>query len=242
MVGPARNRAACFGKGPEDMSSPLPCRAILASRRPAPTGAAFLPLVEARRSTRLARQGQAHRGDGFNANWSPDGGNWPIAGSRGASGIASMICHQGDELLILAGRTRSGRPMDAYRVRSGRQFLHVPELLAPSTNRDRSRDLGHESRWDRAAASGPRIWPRGKELHLVYFTEGLCLRSIAIDGRQAEPTAIAACSPGFHSSRGQRYLAHYYQNRLMVKDLDSNDEIGRMQVPFPFGVGRLSPE
>ena len=135
----------------------------------APTGAAFLPLIEAEETYReLSAKGHRVTTDGFSAEWSPDGKKLAFSmGVIGNSGVALLRPrHEGDGAAdrpgqvppVVAGRQvhclRPGPPVSA------RPGIRGPRPQEPASWPGRSRGLAHEirtgpSRAGWPAASGP---------------------------------------------------------------------------------------
>ncbi len=132
---------------------------------PAPTGAAFLPLVEAEETYRDL-SAKAHRvvTNGCSAQWSPDGKKLAFSlGVQGYSGVALYDpATKETELLIVPGKDPRWSPDGRYLafVRD-RQALRLEELTS-TERKDQERGLASEEVWVmRSNGTEPRRLARG---------------------------------------------------------------------------------
>ncbi len=146
---------------------------------PAPTGAAFLPLVEAEETYR-GLSAKAHRlvTNGFSANWSPDGKKLAFSlGVHGYSGIALYDpATEETELLIVPGKDPRWSP-------DGRQIAFVRDCQALRLEELTATERKEQTRWARdeevwimnADGTEPRRlarggWPSwGQDSAHIYF-------------------------------------------------------------------------
>jgi serine/threonine protein kinase/Tol biopolymer transport system component len=214
-----------------------------------PAGAAFLPMVEAEETYR-SLSAKAHRvtTDGFSARWSPDGNKLAFsAGVHGYSGVAVFDpATKKTELLIVPGKDPVWSPDGKYIafVRDC-QFLRVSEFIDvfnAAERKNQPRLLSDEEVWVmKSDGTKPRRLARGgwpswsQDSACVYYqsrVDGtLCL--ISIEGRDAMPRRIMACSSLFPSVSPNNLLVAYLEDAsLKVKDLAMQTSIAEWLVPF----------
>jgi Tol biopolymer transport system component len=201
---------------------------------PAPTGAAFLPLVEPEETYRgLSAKGHRVITNGFSAQWSPDGKKLVFSlGVQGYSGIALYDpATQETELLIVPGKDPRWSP-DGRHIAFVRdcRSLRVPELVA-TDRRNQLRVLADEEVWlMKADGTEPRRlalggWPSwGRDSTCLYYKSRVdnALYSISTMGTEAEAKRIVASLDRFPSpSPDGRYLAYVDGASLKVEDLAS---------------------
>ncbi len=212
---------------------------------PAPTGAAFLPLVEAEETYRDLST-KAHRvvTNGFSAQWSPDGKKLAFSlGVHGYSGVALYDpATQETELLIVPGKDPRWSPDGRYIafVRDC-QALRLEELTT-TERKEQTRWAKDEEVWVmNANGTEPRRLARGgwpswsqDSAHLYFqsrLDEALC--SISIAGADAEPKRLMACASLFPSvSPDNQRVAYVENSSLKVKDLVSQAVVAQWRVPF----------
>jgi Tol biopolymer transport system component/tetratricopeptide (TPR) repeat protein len=210
----------------------------------APTGPAFLPLMEAEENYRnLSAKAGRLVTDGFTASWSPDGKKLAFSlGVRGYSGVALYDpATKETELLNVPGKDPSWSPDGRYIafVRDC-QVLRVSEFVA-AERKNQDRPLTDEEVWVmKADGTEPRRLARGgwpswsQDSAHVYYQSRIdkMLYSISIVASDAEPKRTMACSNGFPSiSPDGRRVAYLEGTSLMVKDLASEVLIAQWPVP-----------
>jgi serine/threonine protein kinase/Tol biopolymer transport system component len=222
---------------------------------PAPTGAAFLPLVGAEeRYQTVSAKARRINANGFNAHWSPDGKKLAYSmGIRGSSGVATYdLATKETELLVVAGRDPKWSPDGRYIVFArDRQFLHIPDLIAAERKHLLQTRINREvwlmkSDGTELRRLAPGNWPSwGKDSTCVYFFgwEDNTFKSISIEEPDAKPKSITPCPAGFPLvSPDDRYLAYVDGGCLKVKDLVSQAPVAEWPIPFRmWGVCAWSP-
>ncbi len=212
---------------------------------PAPTGAAFLPLVEAEETYRDL-SAKAHRvvPNGFSAQWSPDGKKLAFSlGVHGYSGVALYDpATQETELLIVPGKDPRWSP-DGRHIAFVRdcQALRLEELTA-TERKEQTRWARDEEVWvmkadgteSRRLARGG--WPSwSKDSTQVYYHSRLhdALYSISFIGRDAEAKRLMAC-PSYRPSVSpdNQRVAYVEDASLKVRDLASQVLVAQWRVPF----------
>jgi Tol biopolymer transport system component/tetratricopeptide (TPR) repeat protein len=210
-----------------------------------PTGAAFLPMIEAEETYR-SLSAKAHRvtTDGFSASWSPDGGKLAFSlGVRGYSGVAVFDpATRETDLLIVPGKDPRWSPDGQYItfVRDC-QFLRVSEFIAME-RKVQQRLLADEEVWImKSDGTEPRRLARGgwpswsQDSATVYYHSRVdsMLCSIPTTGRDAEPKRIMAYSNSYPSvSPDNRQVSYLEGTSLKVKDLASQVLVAERPVPF----------
>jgi serine/threonine protein kinase/Tol biopolymer transport system component len=214
----------------------------------APTGAAFLPLTEAEEAYReLSAKGHRMTTDGFSAEWSPD--DKKLAFSMGVTGNSGVALYdpatKETDLLIVPGKYPRWSPDGQYIafVRD-RQFLRVPEFVAPDPEKQPPAPAGQEVWLMKSDGSKPRrlaggVWPSwGKDSTCVYYRAGApaTLYSISILAEDAQPKQIMPC-PGFTPSVSpdNRCVAYMQGTSLKVIDLASQSLVAQWPLPVPSG-------
>jgi serine/threonine protein kinase/Tol biopolymer transport system component/Tfp pilus assembly protein PilF len=210
-----------------------------------PTGAAFLPMVEAEETYR-SLSAKAHRltTDGFSAQWSPHGKKLAFsAGVHGYSGVAILDpATKQTDLLIVPGKDPRWSPDGKYIafVRDC-QLLRLEDFTA-TEGKDESRPPTDEEVWVMNADGteprrlAPGGWPSwsADSMH-VYFQSRLTnmLCSVSIEGQNAEPKRIMACASLFPSvSPDNQRVAYLEGASLKVRDLASQAVVAEWRVPF----------
>jgi serine/threonine protein kinase/Tol biopolymer transport system component/tetratricopeptide (TPR) repeat protein len=215
-----------------------------------PTGAAFLPLVEAEETYR-ALSAKAHRvvTNGFSAQWSPDGKKLAFSlGVQGNSGVALYDpATKQTELLIVPGKDPRWSPDGQYLafVRDC-QALRLEELTS-AERKDQQRGLTDEEVWVmKSDGTEPRRLARGgwpswnRDSTQVYYHSRLekMLYSISTARSNAEPKRIMACPSEFPSVSPDEQQVAYLENKsLKVKDLVSQAVVAQWHVSFDTWVG-----
>ena len=210
-----------------------------------PTGAAFLPLVEAEETYR-GLSAKAHRvvTNGFSAQWSPKGKKLAFSlGVQGYSGVALYDpATKETELLIVPGKDPRWSPDGKYIafVRDC-QALRLEELTT-TERKDQMRWAKDEEVWVmNADGTEPRRLARGgwpswsRDSTCIYYQSRLdsALCSIPIAGRDVESKRIMACASLFPSvSPDNQRVAYLEDASLKVKDLASQAVVARWHVPF----------
>ncbi|MCX5644318.1 MAG: protein kinase [Phycisphaerae bacterium] len=214
----------------------------------APTGAAFLPLTEAEEAYReLSAKGHRMTTDGFSAEWSPD--DKKLAFSMGVTGNSGVALYdpatKETDLLIVPGKYPRWSPDGQYIafVRD-RQFLRVPEFVAPDPEKQPPAPADQEVWLMKSDGSKPRrlaggVWPSwGKDSTCVYYRAGApaTLYSISILAEDAQPKQIMPC-PGFTPSVSpdNRCVAYMQGTSLIVIDLASQSLVAQWPLPVPSG-------
>jgi len=210
-----------------------------------PTGAAFLPLVEAEEIYRDL-SAKAHRvvANGFSAEWSPDGRKLAFSlGVHGYSGVALYDpATKETDLLIVPGKDPRWSP-DGKSIAFVRdcQALRLEELTA--TEREgQDRPWNDEEVWlmtsdgnepRRLAQGGSPSWSRdGAQVYYHSRRENM-LCAISITPPDVELKRIMACSSKFPSvSPDEQQVAYLEYKSLTVKDLASQAVVAQWRVPF----------
>jgi len=222
---------------------------------PAPTGAAFLPMVEAE-ETYLELSSKARRltTDGFSARWSPDGKKLAYSlGVHGYSGVALFDpATKETELLIVPGKDPKWSPDGKYIafVRDC-QLLRLEEMASAERNRQQ-RPVTDEEVWVmKSDGTEPRLlargsWPSwGRNSGHIYYQSRVdnVLFSISIVNQTAEPTKIMKCSDSLASvSPDNQRVSYFEAGKLKIKDLASKKSIAECPVPsMSWGVTGWSP-
>jgi Tol biopolymer transport system component/tetratricopeptide (TPR) repeat protein len=222
---------------------------------PAPTGAAFLPLVEAEETYRaLSVKARRVLVGGFGAQWSPDGKKLAFSlGVQGYSGVALYDpATKETELLIVPGKDPRWSPDGRYLafVRD-RQALRLEELTS-TERKDQERWLTNEEVWvmksdgtepRRLARGGWPSWSRDSAQVYYHSRQENMLCSISIAGSEVEPKRIMACPSAFPSvSPDEQQVAYLEYRSLKVKHLVSHAVVAQWRVPFePWGGPAWSP-
>ena len=210
-----------------------------------PAGAAFLPMVEAEETYRtLSTKARRLTTDGFSACWSPDGSKLAFSlGVHGYSGVAIFDpVTKETELLIVPGKDPRWSPDGRYIafVRDC-QLLRLEEL-ATTQRENQHRPVTDEEVWlMNADGTEPRRlarggWPSwGRDSTRIYYQSHTdrTLCSISIEGQDAKPKRIMACSNPFPSVSPDNQHVVYLENALLkVKDLASQALVTEQPVPF----------
>jgi serine/threonine protein kinase/Tol biopolymer transport system component/tetratricopeptide (TPR) repeat protein len=215
-----------------------------------PAGAAFLPMIEAEETYRsLSAKGRRLTGDGFTAQWSPDGEKLAFSlGVRGRSGVAvfNLATNQTD-LLIVPGKDPRWSPDGRYIafVRD-REVLRLEELATPE-HESQVRAATDEEVWvmnsdgtepRRLARGGWPSWGRDSTTIYYHSRVDMALCSIAIEGRDAEPKQITRCWSIYPSvSPDNQRVAYLNGSPLTVKDLASQAVVAEWPVHFAASGG-----
>ncbi|HSW00342.1 MAG TPA: protein kinase [Sedimentisphaerales bacterium] len=196
-----------------------------------PTGAAFLPMVEAEETYRsLSTKGRRLTTDGFSANWSPDGKKLAFSlGVHGYSGVAIFDpATKETELLIVPGKDPRWSP-DGKHIAFVRdcQSLSIPELVI-SDRRKQSRTFMDEEIWvmrfdgtapKRLACGGWPSWSQNSSR--IYYKSCVdnAIYAIPIRGKDAKPEWIMASLDRFPSvSPDDRYVAYVDGASLKIEN------------------------
>ncbi|HSV99969.1 MAG TPA: protein kinase [Sedimentisphaerales bacterium] len=203
-----------------------------------PTGAAFLPMVEAEETYRgLAAKGWRVTTNGFSAAWSPDGTKLAFSlGVQGRSGVAIFDpATKETDLLIVPGKdprwSPDGRYLAFVRDREG---LRPEELAAAGDEGKQPPETGEQVWLMNADGTEPRCLTQGSwpswgcdSEHLYYLSRGdgmLC--SLALVGQTAKPKRILTCSNVLPSvSPDNRQVAYFEGGSLKIKDLASQSSV-----------------
>jgi serine/threonine protein kinase/Tol biopolymer transport system component len=220
-----------------------------------PAGAAFLPMVEAEETYQdLSVKAKRVIADGFSAQWSSDGSKLAFSlGVHGYSGVAVFdSATKETELLIVPGKDPRWSPDGRYIafVRDC-QFLRISEFIA-AERKKQHRLLADEEIWVmNADGTQPRRLARGgwpswsQDSTCVYYHSRVdrTLCSISIEGPDAKPKRIMACSNPFPSVSPDNQRVVYLENAsLKVKDLASQTLIADQLAPFAtWGYAGWSP-
>ncbi len=210
-----------------------------------PTGAAFLPLVEAEETYRdLSAKGRRLVTNGFSAQWSPDGKKLAFSlGVHGYSGVALYDpATKETELLTVPGKDPRWSP-DGRCIAFVRdcQALRLEELTT-TERKEQTRRVRDEEVWVmNADGTEPRRlarggWPSwGRDSAHVYYHSRLdsALYSISIMPEDATPRRIMACPSAFPSvSPDEQQVAYLEGTSLEVRDLASQALLTYWRVPF----------
>jgi serine/threonine protein kinase/Tol biopolymer transport system component/phage tail protein X len=222
-----------------------------------PTGAAFLPMVEAEETYRvLSAKGRRLTTDAFNAAWSPDGTRLAFSlGVQGRSGIAAFDpATRETDLLIVPGKYPRWSPDGRYIafVRD-RQFLSVPEFITADPKNEESAGADEEIWLMKSDGTEPRrlavgICPSwGRDSNSVYYRArpDKMLYSISLADQGTEPKRITPC-PGSNPSVSPdgQHLASIEGRSLKVKEVVSQGVIAEWPLPVPsdgWGTSGWSP-
>ncbi|MBM4029918.1 MAG: hypothetical protein FJ280_31640, partial [Planctomycetes bacterium] len=220
-----------------------------------PSGAAFLPMVEAEETYRgLAAKGRRLTTDGFSAAWSPDGKKLAFSlGVQGRSGVALFDpATKETDLLIVPGKDPKWSPDGKYIafVRD-RQNLRLEELAA-ADGEGRQPPLTDEEVWlMRPDGTDPRRLARGgwpswsQDSRAVYYHSRVdkTLCSISVEGQSAEAKRVMTCSDAYPTvSADNQRVAYLAGSSLKIKDLASQAVVAERPVPFAaWGVSAWSP-
>jgi serine/threonine protein kinase/Tol biopolymer transport system component len=220
-----------------------------------PAGAAFLPMVEAEETYHdLSVKAKRVIADGFSAQWSSDGKKLAFSlGVHGYSGVAVFDpATKETELLIVPGKDPRWSPDGRYIafVRDCR-FLRISEFIA-AERKNQHRLLADEEVWVmNADGTQPRRLARGgwpswsQDSTCIYYQSRVdrTLCSISIEGPNAKPKRIMACSNPFPSVSPDNQRVVYLENAsLKVKDLASQILIAEQPAPFAtWGYAGWSP-
>jgi serine/threonine protein kinase/Tol biopolymer transport system component/tetratricopeptide (TPR) repeat protein len=210
----------------------------------APVGAAFLPMAEAEEIyRRLAAKAKRVIVNGFTARWSPDGKK--LAFSMGVVGYDGVALYDPatneTELLIVPGKDPAWSPDGRYIafVRDCRA-LRVPEF-ATAGREQKQRPQVEEEVWVmKSDGTEPRLlapggWPSwSQDSQRVYYQSRVdnALCSISLEGRDATPKRLMACSYSFPAVApdGQR-VAYMEAGVLQVKDLATQTIVSQWPTP-----------
>jgi len=210
-----------------------------------PTGPAFLPMVEAEETyQRLLAKAKRVTTEGFSSRWSPDGSKLAFSlGVHGYSGVAVYDPATKDtDLLIVPGKDPAWSPDGKYIafVRD-RQVLRLEELTMAKGKNQQPPKTDEEVWVMNADGTEPRRLARGgwpswsRDSTRVYYHSRVdkTLCSISLDGQDAQPKRIMACSSEFPSiSADEKYMAYLENASLKVKDLVSQALVAQWDVPF----------
>jgi serine/threonine protein kinase/Tol biopolymer transport system component len=214
---------------------------------PEPTGAAFLPLVEAEETYReLSAKGHRLVTDGFTGHWSPDGKRLAISlGVPGYNGVALYDpATKETDLLIAPGKdprwSPDGRHIAFVR---DRRALRLEELTAAERN-DQTPGARNEEVWImKSDGTEPRYLARGswpswsRDSTHIYFYSPLdsTLYSISIVGSDRRPERVITERLIYPSvSPDNQRVAYLSQDvaSLKVKDLASQALVAEWRLPF----------
>ncbi|MBN2272418.1 MAG: protein kinase [Sedimentisphaerales bacterium] len=209
-----------------------------------PSGAAFLPMVEAE-ETYLELSSKARRvvTDGFSARWSPDGKKLAFSlGVHGYSGVALFDpATKETELLIVPGKDPRWSPDGKYIafVRDC-QLLRMEEM-AKAENDSQHRPVADEEVWlMKSDGTQPRLlargsWPSwGSDSEHIYYQSRVdnVFYSISIVDQNAEPKKIIKCSDSLASvSPDNKRLSYFEGGKLKIIDLASKKIVAEHSVP-----------
>ncbi|MEN6423877.1 MAG: protein kinase [Phycisphaerales bacterium] len=221
-----------------------------------PTGAAFLPMIEAQETYHalVAKGGRRMTTDGFTAHWSPDGKKLAYSlGFVGRSGVAIFdLATKETELLIVPGKDPIWSPDGKYIafVRDC-ETLRLRELAA-ADRRVLDRLMTQEEVWvmksdgtepKRLARGGWPSWSRDSR-HVYYHSRvNQGVFSIPIEGTDAQPTVILPCPSNFPSmSPDEKRMAYREGMSLKVMEVASKSAMARWVVPWTtLGLPAWSP-
>jgi len=215
-----------------------------------PVSAAFLPMLEAEETYHhLSAKAKRVITDGFTAHWSPDGAKLAFSiGFIGYSGVAIFDPATKEiDLLIVPGKDPVWSPDGRYIafVRDC-QFLRVSEFIA-AEREVQHRAMADEEVWlMRSDGTEPRRLARGgwpswsQDSTTIYYHSRVdnTLYSISIEGRDAEPKRIMACSNSYPSVSPDNQRVAYLENAsLKVKDLASQSLVAEWPAPLAMWGG-----
>ena len=210
-----------------------------------PSGAAFLPMVEAEETYReLSVKGHRLTTDGFSPRWSPDGNKLAFsAGVHGRSGVAIFDpTTKETDLLVVPGKDPMWSPDGKYIafVRDC-QLLRLEEMTTAEQGRQQ-RPVTDEEVWMmKADGTEPRRLVRGgwpswsRDSTRVYYHSRVdnALCSISIDRRSAEPKRIMKCSHEYPTlSPDEKRVAYIQGASLKVRDLTSRSLVAEWLIPI----------
>jgi len=213
-------------------------------------GAAFLPMLEGEETYHhLSAKAKRVISDGFTAHWSPDGAKLAFSiGFIGYSGVAIFDPATKEiDLLIVPGKDPVWSPDGRYIafVRDC-QFLRVSEFIA-AEREVQHRAMADEEVWlMRSDGTEPRRLARGgwpswsQDSTTIYYHSRVdkMLCSISIEGRDAEPKRITACSSSHPSVSPDNQRVAYLENAsLKVKDLASQSLVAEWPAPLAMWGG-----
>jgi len=209
-----------------------------------PTGAAFLPMVEAEETYRsLSVKARRVIKDSFSARWSPDGSKLAFsAGVHGYSGVALFDpATQETELLIVPGKNPTWSPDGRYLafVRDC-EFLRVSEFVA-AERENQHRAFADEEVWvmksdgtepRRLARGGWPSWSRDSTTVYYHSRVDSSLYSIQVANPSAQAERIMACSSYFPSvSADNQRVAYLEEGSLQIKDMASQSLVAEYAMP-----------
>ncbi|HSW00272.1 MAG TPA: hypothetical protein VLI39_08880 [Sedimentisphaerales bacterium] len=220
-----------------------------------PTGAAFLPMVEAEETYRslVAKGGHRLTTDGFSARWSPDGTKLAFSlGVQGFSGVAVFDpATKETDLLIVPGKDPRWSPDGKYIAFVRDCELLRLEELAMAERENQHRPVADEQVWVmNADGTEPRrlaqgSWPSwaSDSSHLYYLSRrDSILCSVPLVGQDREPQSFMKCSTLPSVSPDNRHVAHFENGSLKIVDLPSQKPVAECRVPFmSWGVTAWSP-
>ncbi len=221
-----------------------------------PTGAAFLPMVEAEETYRNLSAKGGHRltTDGFSARWSPDGSKLAFSlGVHGYSGVAiyDPVTRETD-LLIVPGKDPRWSPDGKYiAFIRDRQNLRLEELLTPAPGSQRPPETDEELWVMNADGTAPRrlaqgSWPTwaSDSTALHYLSRRDSTLSLAsLTDPAAEPKPIMKWSYALPSvSPDNRHVAHFENGSLKITELASQKVVAECKgLAMSWGVVGWSP-
>ncbi len=221
-----------------------------------PTGAAFLPMIEAEETYRSLRAKGGHRltTDGFSARWSPDGKKLAFSlGVQGFSGVAIFDpATKETDLLIVPGKDPRWSPDGKYiAFIRDRQNLRLEELLTPEPGSQRPPATDEELWIMNADGTAPRrlaqgSWPTwASDSGSLYYLsrKGGTLCQLSLADQANEPKSIMKWSYVLPSvSPDNRYVSCFEGGSFKIKDLASQETIAECRMPsMGWGVTGWSP-